>query len=127
VFFDIVLGIEIMAGPVSPRVRRKVFQRDGWHCHYCDVKLYEREGPTVDHKVPKARGGKNTIDNLVACCRWCNCAKGDMPYALFVVLLEEVGHFSTVRKTVEKVSALYHAQMRNPERPQWNAVLCGAG
>ena len=114
-----------MATILNSRLRRKVLIRDRWHCHYCDVMLYEQEGPTVDHKVPKSRGGKNTLDNLVAACRWCNCAKGDMPYELYVAILEEVGCAVTDRKTVQKVSALYHDRMRSPSRPEWNAVLLG--
>ena len=116
-----------MPGPVNPRTRRKVFDRDGWYCHYCDVKLYEKEGPTVDHKLPKSRGGKNTLENLVACCRWCNNAKGDMPYKLFLAIFEEVGHTKACRTTIEQVSALYHERLRTPSRPHWNAVLCGCG
>jgi 5-methylcytosine-specific restriction endonuclease McrA len=83
--------------------------RDRWYCHYCDVKLYEQEGPTVDHKVPKSRGGKNTLENL------------------FVALFEEVGHAKSHRKTIEQVSGLYHERLHSPDRPQWNAVLCGSG
>ena len=115
-----------MSPPLNPRLRRKVLVRDRWYCHYCDVKLYEQEGPTVDHKVPKSRGGRNTLENLVACCRWCNCAKGDMPYELFVAIFDEVGHANSSRKTIERVSALYHERLHSPTRMEWNAVLLGA-
>ena len=115
-----------MPAPVNPKTRRKVFERDRWHCHYCDTKLYEKEGPTVDHKVPRSRGGKNTLGNLVACAHWCNCAKGDMPYDLFVAILDEVGFTGSSRKTLEQASALCHERTRPPSRPQWNAVPMGA-
>jgi 5-methylcytosine-specific restriction endonuclease McrA len=55
--------------PVS---RRGVLRRDGHRCAYC-------AGPatTVDHVVPRSRGGADTWENLVACCVRCNNAKGN--------------------------------------------------
>ncbi len=54
--------------------RKNILRRDGHRCQYCgrsDVSL------TVDHVVPKARGGDETWENLVAACVRCNNAKGD--------------------------------------------------
>lgn len=112
---------------VPDHVRKAVFNRDGWHCHYCDEKLYPSDPPTVDHKVPLCRDGSDEVENLVCCCRWCNTAKGDMPYDLFVSILEEVGYGPSSRETILEVIALYQQRMKAPARPQWNAVLCGAG
>ena len=59
-----------------PRVRltrREVFMRDGFTCQYCGVKTREL---TLDHIVPRHRGGKHTWDNLVSACRPCNHRKG---------------------------------------------------
>jgi 5-methylcytosine-specific restriction endonuclease McrA len=55
--------------PVS---RRGVLRRDGHRCGYC-------RGPatTVDHVIPRSRGGADTWLNLVACCVRCNNKKGD--------------------------------------------------
>ncbi|HEY8532548.1 MAG TPA: HNH endonuclease [Micromonospora sp.] len=52
--------------------RRAVFARDGWRCAYC-------RGPaeTIDHVVPRSRGGRHAWDNVVAACAKCNHAKGD--------------------------------------------------
>ncbi len=38
---------------------------------------------TIDHVVPRGRGGKNEMDNKVAACYRCNNARGDMPAHLF--------------------------------------------
>ncbi len=59
-----------------PRVRlsrREVFARDGHTCQYCG-----RQGAelTLDHVVPRHRGGAHTWDNLVAACKNCNHRKG---------------------------------------------------
>lgn len=54
--------------------RRAIFARDGWACQYCDA----RSDLTVDHVIPRAKGGGSTWDNVVACCAPCNRRKGDM-------------------------------------------------
>lgn len=52
--------------------RRAVFARDDHQCQYCG-------GPadSIDHVVPRSRGGGQAWDNLVAACRPCNLAKRD--------------------------------------------------
>ena len=52
--------------------RRNVFRRDEHRCQYCG----EHEGLTLDHVVPKSRGGPDTWENLVAACVPCNNRKG---------------------------------------------------
>jgi 5-methylcytosine-specific restriction endonuclease McrA len=54
--------------------RRAVFARDRWTCQYCG---HERANLTVDHVVPRSRGGSSTWDNIVTCCAPCNRRKGD--------------------------------------------------
>lgn len=55
-----------------PLNRRAVFARDGYRCQYC-------AGPaeSIDHVVPRSRGGLHDWDNVVAACRPCNLRKGD--------------------------------------------------
>jgi len=55
-----------------PLSRRAVFVRDEHECQYC-------AGPaeTLDHVVPRSRGGLHSWDNVVAACRRCNLRKGD--------------------------------------------------
>jgi 5-methylcytosine-specific restriction endonuclease McrA len=54
--------------------RRAVFARDRWTCQYCG---HERGHLTVDHVVPRSKGGTSTWDNIVTCCAPCNRRKGD--------------------------------------------------
>ena len=60
------------------RARRliKVYERDGWACARCDSVF----GLTVDHIVPRARGGTNCLDNLQVLCFDCNQRKADSPF-----------------------------------------------
>lgn len=54
--------------------RRLVFARDGHRCGYCG----EKPGRlTLDHVLPRSRGGKTNFENTVACCSGCNSKKGD--------------------------------------------------
>lgn len=55
--------------------RREVFSRDGNQCQYCAGR-----GPvmTLDHVVPRSRGGLHTWDNVVAACRRCNHRKAGL-------------------------------------------------
>ena len=54
--------------------RRAVFARDSWTCQYCGA----RSNLTVDHVIPRSKGGGSTWENIVASCAPCNRRKGDM-------------------------------------------------
>jgi 5-methylcytosine-specific restriction endonuclease McrA len=54
--------------------RRAVFARDGWECQYCGA----RTSLTVDHVIPRSKGGDSTWENIVASCAPCNRRKGDL-------------------------------------------------
>jgi 5-methylcytosine-specific restriction endonuclease McrA len=54
--------------------RRAVFARDLWACQYCGT---ARGTLTVDHVIPRSKGGPSTWENIVACCVPCNRRKGD--------------------------------------------------
>jgi 5-methylcytosine-specific restriction endonuclease McrA len=53
--------------------RRAVFARDNWTCQYCGA----RSNLTVDHVIPRSKGGGSSWDNIVASCAPCNRRKGD--------------------------------------------------
>ena len=52
--------------------RRAVMARDGHRCQYCG-----NHADSIDHVVPRSRGGLHTWDNVVAACRPCNVRKRD--------------------------------------------------
>ena len=60
------------SGRVVPVSRRGVLRRDGHRCAYCGA-----HATTIDHVQPRSRGGRDTWENLVACCVSCNNAKGN--------------------------------------------------
>jgi 5-methylcytosine-specific restriction endonuclease McrA len=53
--------------------RRAVFARDSWTCQYCG----SRSNLTVDHVIPRSKGGSSSWENIVASCAPCNRRKGD--------------------------------------------------
>lgn len=53
--------------------KENVFKRDGFQCQYCGT----QKDLTLDHLIPKAKGGKTSWNNLVTACKKCNSLKGD--------------------------------------------------
>ena len=54
--------------------RKAVLARDAWTCQYCGS---QRSGLTVDHVIPRSRGGQSVWENIVASCAPCNRRKGN--------------------------------------------------
>jgi 5-methylcytosine-specific restriction endonuclease McrA len=54
--------------------RKAVLARDGWTCQYCGS---DRHTLTVDHVIPRSRGGESVWENIVASCAPCNRKKGN--------------------------------------------------
>lgn len=54
--------------------RRNLFRRDDHRCQYCGRRASDL---TLDHVLPRSRGGPTSWENVVACCRSCNARKRD--------------------------------------------------
>ncbi len=64
-------------GPFRQRVafnRKNVFRRDDHTCQYCARHTFDL---TLDHVLPRSRGGPTNWENVVACCKACNAKKRD--------------------------------------------------
>jgi 5-methylcytosine-specific restriction endonuclease McrA len=62
--------------------RRTVFARDSHRCQYCG-----HAAESIDHVLPRSRGGTHAWDNVVAACRRCNTRKEDrLPHEVGLVL-----------------------------------------
>ena len=92
-----------------PPTRRTVLQRDAHRCAYC-------AGPadTVDHVLPRSRGGSHVWTNVVAACRRCNHRKADR-------LLWEIGWELRVTPRPPHRSIVLAATAR--PHPAWDAYL----
>lgn len=58
---------------ISPAVKLKIFQRDGYRCVHCGTS----DALTIDHIQPVSKGGSNEDENLQTLCAPCNSRKGD--------------------------------------------------
>jgi 5-methylcytosine-specific restriction endonuclease McrA len=88
---------------------RNVCARDRHICAYC-----QGHADTIDHIVPRARGGRNTWENVTAACRKCNGKKKDR-------LLEELG-WTLDRQPYRPKGVDAHLLRSKPE-PQWLQYL----
>ena len=100
---------------VKPRqlalTRRNVIKRDNGVCQYCGLKA---SFTTIDHIIPKNKGGKDSWDNLVTACKKCNIYKGDY-------LLHEI-NMSLLKKPA-KPSYLLHLQRYTGKHSTWDPYL----
>src|SRR5579864_4431338 len=71
--------VQLLANVRVPRLvlqptRSNILLRDDETCQYCGKRSREL---TLDHIIPRSRGGLSTWENLVACCKSCNRRKGN--------------------------------------------------
>jgi 5-methylcytosine-specific restriction endonuclease McrA len=92
-----------------PMSRRTVVGRDKGKCAYC-----EKRGDTIDHVIPRSRGGKHEWENVVCACRKCNHKKADK-------LLSELGW--TLSFTPYSPKGTFWLILGVIEDPQWEPYL----
>jgi 5-methylcytosine-specific restriction endonuclease McrA len=74
--------------------RKNILLRDHNTCQYCG-RVFNPSDLTLDHVIPKSRGGSSNWDNLVACCKKCNNKKGNhMPDEAGMKLIKRPQSFS---------------------------------
>jgi 5-methylcytosine-specific restriction endonuclease McrA len=105
--------VRIPSGRNVPVSRRGVLRRDGQRCAYCTA-----SASTIDHVVPRSRGGADSWENLVACCLRCNNVKGDRtPH--------EMGWTMHVTPRAPHGTAWLVRGVERPQ-PQWDEFLAPA-
>lgn len=80
--------------------RRTVFARDRHKCQYCGA-----QAESIDHVLPRSRGGTHCWENVVAACRRCNTRKED--------------------RTPHEAGLVLHSQPRPPRQRAWLLGLNG--
>lgn len=61
----------------------QLIERDGPSCVWCGRRLWRRD-LTLEHVIPRSRGGHMTADNAVVACRSCNKRRGSRPVDAYV-------------------------------------------
>ncbi len=91
--------------------RHNVFKRDAFLCQYCGT----GKDLTLDHLIPRSKGGKSTWTNLVTACKSCNARKGD--YAL-----EQIG-MRLSRKPIRPTYVMFLRSTTTEMREDWIPFL----
>jgi 5-methylcytosine-specific restriction endonuclease McrA len=93
-----------------PLSRRAVMDRDSHRCAYCSARA-----DTIDHVLPRSRGGRHEWTNVVAACARCNHGKGDR-------LLTEIG-WTLRRAPAEPTTAVALVMGWSARDPSWERYL----
>jgi 5-methylcytosine-specific restriction endonuclease McrA len=94
-----------------PLTRAALMRRDNYLCAYCGVKA-----DTIDHVVPRSRGGQHVWENCVASCTRCNHRKADR-------LIEEIGWVLRCDPSVPRGAHWRLIGAVHDGDPQWVAYL----
>ena len=98
--------------------RRNIYIRDSYTCQYCGTKP-AREELTIDHVVPRRRGGRSTWENVVLACQPCNSRKGCLTPG-------EAGmELAAAPRRPQWIAAL-RGVLRGAERPMWQRFVDAA-
>lgn len=98
--------------------RRNIYLRDEYTCQYCGVRPV-KEDLTIDHVIPRSRGGKSTWENVVLACQSCNTRKGSKS-------VEGAGMHLTKTPRRPHWLATLRDSLRGPERPVWQRFVDAA-
>jgi len=101
-----------------PLTRRNVFHRDAHTCQYCG---FHGESLSIDHIVPRSRGGGDTWDNVTTACLPCNVRKGNRtPREAGMRLAREP------RRPISNLSFEAARRMRAGRNLEWAKYVIGA-
>ena len=67
--------IELSPKNARHKFRQCIFEAWNWKCAYCDKEL-DTKSATIDHILPKFKGGHNVKSNMLCSCSSCNRSKG---------------------------------------------------
>lgn len=84
-----------------PCTRHNILLRDSNQCQYCAT-LFQESNLTIDHVLPKSKGGRSTWDNVVAACKPCNQKKRDFLVENSPVSLIRIPKKPTYRSIIKK-------------------------
>ena len=89
----------------------QLIERDGPSCVWCGRELWRRD-LTLEHVVPRSRGGHMTAENAVVACRSCNKRRGSRPVDAYVRELLDHGAAVNLRVLRDALGRLAHSDRR---------------
>ena len=103
-----------IVGPVTTRTDA-ILERDGPHCVWCGRRPWPRD-LTLEHLLPRSRGGHATPENLTPACRRCNRTRRSRPVAAYVRELIDAGRaprIDALETALERLAASPRAAERD--------------
>jgi 5-methylcytosine-specific restriction endonuclease McrA len=100
---------------VSVYSKRMVYIRDNYLCQYCTKQLNSTTA-TIDHVVPRSKGGRSTFENTVASCGPCNSRKANK-------MLSDTNMFLIKEPKAPNVNPIKAKFARTIVRPEWELYL----
>lgn len=98
--------------------RRNIFARDANRCQYCGRRFPTSE-LSLDHVIPRSRGGETSWENIVCSCVKCNVKKGGRT--------PHEAHLNLIRQPARpKRSPLLSVKLGNPKYESWKTFLDNA-
>ena len=92
--------IELSPRNARRKFRQSIFESWEWKCAYCNKEV-DTKSATIDHIVPKYKGGHNVKSNMVCSCSKCNRSKGS-------VSLEDWYNSSNSHYSEERLGKIKH-------------------
>ena len=95
--------------------RKNIYSRDNYTCQYCR-EHFQKDLLTLDHVIPKSKGGKSNWTNIVTCCKSCNSSKGDK-------LLKDLGWELLKKPTSPRWESHTGSPFRKHKKRYWEPFL----
>ena len=97
--------------------RKNLIQRDNFCCQYCG---YKGEKLSIDHVIPRSRGGKDIWENVITACISCNIRKGGNTPKESNMTLKKKPH-----KPLNKLSFEASKQISSGSHKEWSKYVIG--
>ena len=98
-----------------PLTRKNILQRDNHSCQYCGTSL---EKLSIDHILPKSRGGGDCWENVTTACLKCNINKGDRTPIEAKMTLK-----SNPRKPISNLGFELNIQIKAAKYKEWSKYI----
>jgi 5-methylcytosine-specific restriction endonuclease McrA len=102
-----------------PLTRRNILHRDSHSCQYCG---YTGDDLTLDHVIPRSRGGGDTWENIVTACVRCNVNKGNRTPKEANLMLR-----NPPRKPYSSLHFEVAKQLKSGSHQEWTKYVIGVG
>jgi hypothetical protein len=92
---------------IRPTTRVAIYMRDGLACGWCGTTIEDGARLTLDHCVPRSKGGSNKPTNLITSCFKCNSSRGNRTLISFAkAVAGYVNHDMTANSILRHITTI---------------------